>query len=261
MHLDRNPLAITEIVDVDVAALLQWIGEQQRAVALDDLGLVLRTADLEQVRTEVALRFPGPDERHDAREDDDGDDHARRGAEDHHPSPVRVVSSKTHRIQRAVARSTRRSRSPGNASFRAVMTARRMAAGSGSGTTLSTIPSCRRWPLVSLSRAASSGALPASRSRMAAAPSGAITENTACCCINSRSAWAIASAPPLPPSPTQTLTLVVGSSAIAANVRAISPAMPSASEVAPGSAPGVSTKVSSGNEGRPARAMARWAVR
>ena len=114
---------------------------------------------------------------------------------------------------------------------------------------------------MSLSCSATSGARDASRCRMAAAPSGAITENTACSWISSRSAWARASAPPLPPSPTHTATLTVGNVAIAANVRAISPAMPSASAAGPGSAPGVSTSVRNGSPRRPASATARCASR
>ena len=68
-------------------------------------------------------------------------------------------------------------------------------------------------------------------------------------------------APPLPPSPTQTHTLGIRSRDIATMVAAISPAMPSCSAAGPGSAPGVSTRVSSGSPSRSASPIARLASR
>ena len=97
--------------------------------------------------------------------------------------------------------------------------------------------------------------------KIAAAPSGLITEKTEPGSMNRRSAWPSAMAPPLPPSPTQMATLGVRSRAMACNVAAISAAMPSRSAAGPGSAPGVSTSVSSGSPIRSASPIARRASR
>src|SRR5205085_5221716 len=133
--------------------LLEGIGEQQRSVVVDDDGLVLGLADLEDVRAQLALGLARPDERHDACEYDHGHDDTGGGRQDHHAAAVRLSA---HLIHRTVARSTRGSRSPGEASLRADTTATRMPAGSGSGRTLSRIPSCDSSALVRFNRDASS---------------------------------------------------------------------------------------------------------
>ena len=56
---------------------------------------------------------------------------------------------------------------------------------------------------------AASSARPASRQRMDAQPSGEITEYTECSSMFTRSPTAMASAPPLPPSPVTFTTIGV----------------------------------------------------
>src|SRR5438093_693546 len=71
---------------------------------------------------------------------------------------------------------------------------------------------------------AASGALPASPQRIAAQPSGEITEYTACSSISTRLPMPMASAPPLPPSPVTTAMIGVGSDAMRRRLRAMASA-------------------------------------
>ena len=80
-------------------------------------------------------------------------------------------------------------------------------------------------------------------------------------CMSTRSATAIATAPPEPPSPMMQATLGTVRRAMAACERAIAPPWPCCSAATPGYAPGVSTIVTSGNPWRSASAIARIAFR
>jgi len=71
---------------------------------------------------------------------------------------------------------------------------------------------------------AASGALPASPQRIAAQPSGEITEYTACYSISTRLPMPMASAPPLPLSPVTTAMIGVGSDAMRRRLRAMASA-------------------------------------
>src|SRR5256714_872264 len=105
---------------------------------------------------------------------------------------------------------------------------------SGSGTTASTTPSSRQWPASGLNAAAAFLASPASRQRIAAQPSGEMTVYIAFSCISTRSASAVAIAPPEPPSPMMQATVGTRSRAISDCERAIAPPWPCCSAVTPG---------------------------
>jgi len=86
------------------------------------------------------------------------------------------------------------------------------------------IPSCSSSGAVVRMASAASGALPASPQRMAAQPSGEITEYTAYSSISTRLPMPMASAPPLPPSPVTTTIIGTGSEAMRLRLRAIASA-------------------------------------
>ena len=128
---------------------------------------------------------------------------------------------------RAPARGRRRRRRSSSAGARC-------APPSGSGMIWSTTPSsCRSWAVSRIASAAA-GACSPLRHRIAAQPSGEITEYTACSSISTRSATASATAPPEPPSP---MIAPTSGTAICRQVsiaRAIASAWPRSSAPIPG---------------------------
>ena len=87
---------------------------------------------------------------------------------------------------------------------------------------------------MSLRASAARSFWPASFQRIAAQPSGEITEYTECSNITTRSATPMASAPPDPPSPMTAVMIGVRSDAIARRFRAIASAWPRSSAPSPG---------------------------
>ena len=81
---------------------------------------------------------------------------------------------------------------------------------------------------------AASSARPASRQRMDAHPSGVITEYTECSSMFTRSPTAMASAPPLPPSPVTLTMMGVGRRDISRRLWAMASAWPRSSASSPG---------------------------
>ena len=81
---------------------------------------------------------------------------------------------------------------------------------------------------------AASSARDASRNRIDAQPSGEMTEYTACSSMLTRSPIAIASAPPLPPSPVTVTMIGVRRLAISRRLYAIASACPRSSASMPG---------------------------
>ena len=78
-------------------------------------------------------------------------------------------------------------------------------------------------------------------------------------CISTRSATAIATAPPDMPSPITQATVGTPSETIFAWERAIAPPWPCCSAATPGYAPGVSTSDTKGKPKRPASSITRIA--
>ena len=101
----------------------------------------------------------------------------------------------------------------------------------------------------------------ASRHMIEAQPSGEITEYIAFSIISTRSAMAMASAPPLPPSPVITVIMGISKRAISRRLRAMASAWPRSSAPSPGYAPGVSTNVNTGRRNFAAICIARNALR
>ena len=117
------------------------------------------------------------------------------------------------------------------------------------------------WTASGLSAAAALTFSPPSRQRIAAQPSGEITEYIAFSCISTRSASAIAIAPPEPPSPMMHATIGTVSRLISDCDRAMAPPWPCCSAATPGKAPGVSTNEMIGKRCRSAMSMVRMALR
>ncbi len=87
---------------------------------------------------------------------------------------------------------------------------------------------------MSLSASAARSRSPASFQRMAAHPSGEMTEYTEFSSMSTRSATASASAPPDPPSPITQATMGVSSAAISMMFRASASDWPRSSAPSPG---------------------------
>src|SRR5215211_7654502 len=104
----------------------------------------------------------------------------------------------------------------------------------GSGTTASITPSWRQLAASGLRAAAALTFSPASRQRIAAQPSGEITVYIAFSCMSTRSASAVAIAPPEPPSPMMHATTGIVRRLISAWERAIAPPCPCCSAATPG---------------------------
>src|SRR4029453_18855419 len=122
-------------------------------------------------------------------------------------------------------------------------------------------PSVRQLAASGLSAAAALTFSPPSRQRIAAQPSGEITEYIAFSCMSTRSASAIAIAPPEPPSPMMQATIGTVSRLIRAWLRAIAPPWPCCSAAKPGEAPGVRTREPIGKCFPWARTIGRLASR
>ena len=82
-----------------------------------------------------------------------------------------------------------------------------------------------------------------------------------CCCMSTRSATPIASAPPELPSPITQATTGTFSPISNSCERAIAPDWPRCSAPTPGYAPGVSIRVTTGKPSRPASSNTRIALR
>ena len=113
----------------------------------------------------------------------------------------------------------------------------------GSSMIASTTPSSSWSAAVMRIAAAAVGAFSGSRHRMAAQPSGEITEYTAFSSASTSSPTPIASAPPDPPSPSTTTTIGTCRPVISLMLVAIASAWPRSSAAGPGKAPAVSRKV------------------
>src|SRR5512143_2952583 len=161
-------------------------------------------------------------------------------------------------LTRRSSRTWRRSDSP---SACAVASGSAWAPPGGSGRISSITPSRRRSWAVSLSASAARSRWLASFHRMAAQPSGVITEYTEFSSINTRSASPTASAPPEPPSPITAAMVGVRNDAITSRLRAMASAWPRSSAARPGYAPGVSTSVITGAWNFSASRIRRIALR
>ena len=134
-------------------------------------------------------------------------------------------------------------------------------AGSGSGITRSIIPSSfNSAAVIFMTRAASSARL-LSFHRIDAKPSGERTEYTAFSIIQTSFATAMASAPPLPPSPITMESTGTIRSDISKRFLAMASPCPRSSASSPQKAPGVSTKHTTGRPNVSACFMRRSAFR